>query len=86
VSAVWVGADCAVIGLEVTSAWGGEPQFLPVHAAAVEDGAITASALTFLAPSDAAFYERNGARRITLAANDARFGARTSGVGRGTRR
>jgi hypothetical protein len=86
VSAVWVDADRVVVGLEVASAWEGTPQFLPAQAASVEDGAVIANALTFLTPSLASFYERNGAQRITLPASETRFRERTSRVGRGTRR
>jgi hypothetical protein len=86
VSAVWVGADGVVVGLEVASSRGGAPRFLPAQAVAVEDGAVIANALSFLTPSLASFYERNGARRNTLATIEARFRARASGVGRGTRR
>ena len=87
VSALWVDADGVVVGLEVASAWkGGTPQFLPAQAAAVEDGTVIANALTFLTPSLASFYERNGAHRITLPASETRFRDRTSRVERGTRR
>ena len=80
VSAIWVGADRKVVGLEVTSAWAGDLRFLPAHAAAVENGAVTASAPSFLTPAAAAFYERNGARRITLPPSETRFRRRATGV------
>ena len=65
VSAILVSADGeAVLGMVVTSSWGGPDRLLPLAAASVTGDGIEATPLAFLSEADAAFYERRGARRV----------------------
>ena len=65
VSAVLVSeAGEAVLGMVVSSAWGGPDRLLPLAAAFVTPDGIEATPLAFLSEAEAAFYERRGARRI----------------------
>jgi hypothetical protein len=76
VSAVLVSAtDDAVLGMIVTSAWGGPDRFLPLAAAFVTPDGVESSPLALLSADDAGFYEREGARRVPHARTRGRLNA-----------
>jgi hypothetical protein len=60
------GAAGEPIALEISNAWGAGSQLLPLPAARVRDGVVYASPLAFLAAAETSFYERQGARRVSL--------------------
>jgi hypothetical protein len=80
VTAAWVYRRRVVLGLEVSSAWDADTRFLPVPAARVGNDSVTPSSLAFLTAAETAFYERNGAYRITLETPHDRFLADPNGV------
>lgn len=70
VAAVWVDASDVTVGVEIANGWARGARFLPLPAARVGNDAVCASPHALLSDREAAFYERNGARRV--ATGDAR--------------
>lgn len=56
-----------VVGMIVSSAWGGPDRFLPLAAAFVTPDAVECTPLALLSEDDVRFYERQGARRVPQA-------------------
>jgi hypothetical protein len=76
VSAVLVSAtEETVLGMIVTSAWGGPDRFLPLAAAFVTPDGVESTPLALLSEDDAGFYERQGARRVPHARARGRLNA-----------
>lgn len=76
VSAVLVSAtEETVLGMIVTSAWGGPDRFLPLAAAFVTPDGVESTPLALLSEDDAGFYERQGARRVPHARPRGRLNA-----------
>ena len=64
-----------VLGMIVTSAWGGPDRFLPLAAAFVTPDGVESTPLALLSEDDAGFYERQGARRVPHARARGRLNA-----------
>lgn len=67
VSAVWLDAKDAVLGMEVTSSWSETTHYLPFAAASIGDGVVRASSLAILRTGPVAFFAEQGARRVPAA-------------------
>lgn len=64
VDAVWVDATDTALGVEVAMAWKGGSKFVPLAAASVRDGIVSAGSFAFMPPATASYYATRGARRI----------------------
>ena len=64
VDAVWVDATHTALGVEVAMAWNGGTKFVPLAAACVRDGIVSAGSFAFMPAAMTAFYATRGARRI----------------------
>jgi hypothetical protein len=80
VRAVWVDVTQSAVGIEVDGAWRGDTRFVPLPAVVMEDGVLRTSPFAVLDAAGAAFYERNGARRVADDSIRDRFRGRAAGV------
>ncbi len=64
VDAVWVDATHTALGVEVAMSWNGGTKFVPLAAACVRDGIVSAGSFAFMPSAMTAFYATRGARRI----------------------
>jgi hypothetical protein len=64
VGAVWVDATHTALGVEVAMTWNECTKFVPLAAACVRDGIVSAGSFAFMPSTVTAFYATRGARRI----------------------
>jgi hypothetical protein len=64
VDAVWVDETHTAVGVEVAMTWNGGTTFVPLAAASVRDGIVSAGSFAFMPLAMTAFYAARGARRI----------------------
>ena len=70
VVAVWVDAAGTAVGIEVGGSRPREAWFVPLRAASVHDGSVTARSHALLDASVTTFYEARGACRIAASRRD----------------
>ena len=79
VDAVWVDETHTALGVEVAMAWNGGTKFVPLAAACVRDGIVSAGSFAFMPSAMTAFYATRGARRIARGRERIASGSHESG-------